>query len=105
MAPYDRKALLGSFLRRAGTVLRSTALSARHSRATSCDLARSNAHPRGSPPGNLLQGTEGARLPGARRAECHGRAEREGVELPQALHRQAIELGERSVDSNTEKKS
>ena len=50
-----------------------------------------------------LQGTEGARLPGARRAECHARAEREGVELPQALYRQAIELGERSLDANTEK--
>ena len=48
-----------------------------------------------------LQGAEGARLPGARRAECHARAEREGVELPQALHRQAIELGEGSVDANT----
>ena len=42
-----------------------------------------------------LQCAEGARLPGARRAECRARAEREGVELPHALHRQAVELGER----------
>ena len=40
--------------------------------------------------------TEGARLPGARRAEARAHAERKGVELPQVLHRQVVELGNRA---------
>lgn len=39
-----------------------------------------------------LQQTEGARLPGVRRAEARARAEREGVQVPVALHREAMEL-------------